>query len=163
MVTVALRDLPVGHRIARGDFRPQRLPASLVGGAAVLPTTVGATVAHPIHRGDIVRPDDLVHRSTRYPLAPPGSVAVAIPSGPAVVPAQPGDHVVLILRSPSVAANAADPTETKAPSHGPPSVAGTVVGTSKANIAVAVEPDQASAVGQAVLGGSVAVMFQQVG
>lgn len=94
-VTVAARDLAAGAVIAPGDLRTARLPEAAVPAAPVA-DPVGATLAAPLRRGEVVTDVRLVGQPSAQP--PPGLVAapVRLPDEAAAALLRPGDRVDLL-------------------------------------------------------------------
>lgn len=110
---VAVRDLPAGHVLAPGDTEVRHLPAVLLpegtlrGPVDGAPLTVPVLAGEPIPRAKVA-PAGL---GAVAALVPPGSRALAVPSGPADLRLARGDVVdVLATLDPALGGEAGQPT-----------------------------------------------------
>ncbi len=94
-VTVAAHDLLAGAVLEADDLEVARLPASAVPAGPVA-DAVGATLASPLRRGEVVTDVRLVGHPSAQP--PPGLVAapVRLPDPEAAALLRPGDRIDLL-------------------------------------------------------------------
>jgi Flp pilus assembly protein CpaB len=94
-VTVAAHDLAAGVVLAADDVRTARLPAAVVPAGPVA-DPVGATLAAPLRRGEVLTDVRLVGQPSAQP--PPGLVAapVRLPDEAAAALLRPGDRIDLL-------------------------------------------------------------------
>ena len=179
------------ENFAQASYPTALVPAG--GVASLSDLAVGTATANAISKGMPLTTGQVLTTGGRYPLTPTGHVAVAVPRGPAVVDAAKGDLVQVIVRDhpsstlfgptsdppadgsvspkPSTATAAQEQTRsndnTEVTAQGAtgstPTFAGIVVDATEERLTIALTKQDAIDVGQAVLSGSVGVMYQQVG
>ena len=106
-VLVATRDLGAGERLDAGNTRLEEQPAPLVPEGALKQLPDGRRLSAPVFAGEVLRAERLAPAG-RSPVAarlPDGTVAVAVPVEPGLVPPLVvGDHVdVLVSLAPEAA------------------------------------------------------------
>jgi Flp pilus assembly protein CpaB len=138
-VVVARHDLAPGSRISADDVVVRRWPARLLPASAVERVPQGAVVTQPVLAGEPLVAPRLGRR-----LLPPGSRALAVPTGPGRLLVRPGDRVdVLATFDPLVVPPGRDLTETVA-------AGAAVVAVRADSITVAVTSNEAPRMAQAL-------------
>ena len=95
-VIVARHDVDAGARLSAGDVSPRVMPAAFVpAGAVAGAPPVGRVVVVPLTRGEVVVDRQLAPNglSSAAALVPPGTRAIALPTGGLAPPLRRGDVV----------------------------------------------------------------------
>lgn len=94
-VAVVVQPLAVGDEVSADDVRIERIPRAFVPDGALGSAPVGRTVLTPLHPGEAVVAERLAPDGLRgvAALLPEGSVALAVPGGPAALDLAVGDVV----------------------------------------------------------------------
>lgn len=167
-VWVASEDIPAGAALAtrarRVEWPKPLVPADALGGESLDDDPGSARfAAYPVAEGQILVAAHLAPGNGRFPLTPPGDVAVAIPVAPSVVAAEPGDRVRAIASTTNGIGPLAEGADEEPPAESAEvlSIPGVVVGVNDSQITVAVAAADADALAQEVLSGSVALVYAQ--
>lgn len=111
-VLVATRDLEPGERVHAGNTRVEARPEPLVPDGALLELPDDRRVAAAVYAGEVLRSERLAPAGTSAVAArlPDGTVAVAIPVEPGLVPPLVvGDHVDVLVALPAEVADTGPP------------------------------------------------------
>lgn len=103
---IATVDLEPGATVGPGDVVVEHRPAALVPAGALDGPVEGRVVAAAVHRGEPVLAARLAPAglSPTAAVLPPGTVGIAVPTGPGALPLEPGDVVeVLVTVDPGTA------------------------------------------------------------
>lgn len=94
-VVVAIRPLAVGDEVAAADVRVERVPRAFVPAGALTAAPVGRTVVAPLYPGETVLAERLAPDGLHgvAALMPPGTLAMAVPTGPSALRLAIGDTV----------------------------------------------------------------------
>jgi Flp pilus assembly protein CpaB len=151
-VAVATRALDVGAVVGPDDVAVQRVPAAFLpeGWLGASSDVVGHTVVVAVFRGQPVLRGQVAPSGLRgvAALLPPGSRAVAVPTGDTTPPVHTGDVVDVLATFDAQAAGDGDPTF-------PVAAGAVVVDVGGQSATVAVTPDEARKVAFAVSHGAV--------
>jgi Flp pilus assembly protein CpaB len=150
-VFVARHRIAIGEVVDAAAVETVSWPAGVVPDGAVDAAPLGRTVVAAIEPGEAVLDARLAPRGLRgvAALVPPGSRALAIPVGPAVVALSVGDHVDLIAGF-DVSAASADQAPAFTVAHD-----AVVVAVDEQRVTVAVRTADAEAVAFAIVAGTV--------
>jgi hypothetical protein len=161
-VVVVTEAVEPGERIDESNSSTETWPGPLLPAGALARLPTDATANDRLFAGQPLLDVQLLGRGGTLPFASAGQVALPIPRGPAVVDAAAGDSVRLLIRSVGpTPMERADPTSSVL--SGSSLLSGTVVDTDEERLTIAVAEADAATVGEAVLAGAIAVMFEQVG
>jgi pilus assembly protein CpaB len=111
-VLVATDDIDAGEQLDRGNTRLDRQPAPLVPDGALRELPAGRRLAAPAYDGEVLRVERLAPAGSSVVAArlPAGTVAVAIPVEPGLVPPLAvGDHVDVLVALPPEATGGGPP------------------------------------------------------
>lgn len=151
---VATADLPRGAVLGPGDVEIHQRPAAHLPAGALDSPVEGQTVAHAIHRGEVVLADRLAPEGLSPTAAalPPGRLGIAVPTGPAALPLEPGDVVEVLVTVDPGAAGAGEPTF-------PVARGAEVVGVGEESVTLAVGAEEAPRVAFALTTGVVTLVL----
>lgn len=109
---VATVDLEAGAVVGPGDVEIEHRPTALVPAGALDGPAEGRVVAATVHRGEPVLDARLAPAglSPTAAVLPPGTVGIAVPSGPGALPLQTGDAVEALLTVDPATAGDGEPT-----------------------------------------------------
>ncbi len=149
-VVVATREVAAGQALRPGDVEVREMPAAFLPAGALTVAPLGRTVVVPLFPGEVVIAAKLAPKglSGVAALLPPGTRAVAVPTGGASAPVRRGDVVDVLASFDPSTTGSGEPTVTVA-------VGALVVDVGDDVVTVAVLPEEASRVAFAVAHGVV--------
>lgn len=151
---VATVDLEAGATVGPGDVAIEHRPAALVPAGALDGPVEGRVVAATVHRGEPVLAARLAPAglSPTAAVLPPGTVGIAVPTGPGALPLQPGDVVEVLVTVDPTTAGDEQPTF-------PVARSAVVVHVGDEAVTLAVDRDDADRVAFAVTAGVVTLVL----